>query len=91
MDIYYQSATNRIIDFKSSTYRLQTADIFDYEWDFESIQSVLGGTITRFTKKMAKITERRFSCRNDIGGIPKDLLLLKILQKNLLKNKSNKN
>ena len=54
MDIYYQSATNRIIDFKSSTYRLQTADIFDYEWDFESIQSVFGGTITRFTKKMAK-------------------------------------
>ena len=54
MDIYYQSASNRIIDFKSSTYRLQTADIFDYEWDFESIQSVLGGTITRFTKKMAK-------------------------------------
>ena len=56
MDIYYQSATNRIIDFKSSTYRLQTADIFDYEWDFESIQSVFGGTITRFTKKWQRKT-----------------------------------
>lgn len=54
MDIYYQSATNRIIDFKSSTYRLQTADVFDYEWNYESVQSIYGGTITRFTKKMAK-------------------------------------
>ena len=54
MDIYYQSASNRIIDFKSATYRLQTADVFDYEWNYESIQSVYGGTITRFTKKMAK-------------------------------------
>ena len=54
MDIYYQSASNRIIDFKSVTYRLQTADVFDYEWDFESVQSIYGGIITRFTKKMAK-------------------------------------
>ena len=87
MDIYYQSASNRIIDFKSSTYRLQTADIFDYEWDFESIQSVYGGTITRFTKKMAK-KDLKFTVKAPTKQGYYDALndLLEITEKDIVEN-----
>ena len=39
MEIYYQSATNQIINLKSPNYRLQTANVFNYEWEYESNQS----------------------------------------------------
>ena len=55
MEIYYQSATNQIINLKSPNYRLQTADVFNYEWEYESNQSTsYGCKITKFTKAISK-------------------------------------
>jgi len=55
MEIYYQSATNQIINLKSPNYRLQTANVFNYEWEYESNQSTsYGGKITKFTKAISK-------------------------------------
>ncbi|MEJ8734573.1 hypothetical protein [Mediterraneibacter sp. ICN-202921] len=55
MDIYYVNSKGVRLDLLKPPYCLQTGDIFDYEWGYESVDtSALAGRITDFTKGIAK-------------------------------------
>ena len=51
MDIYYVNSKGIRLDLLKPPYMLQTGDIFDYEWGYESVDtSALAGRITDFTR-----------------------------------------
>ena len=58
-DIYYINNKGERLDLLAPPYLLQTAEIFNYEWDYESVESsAVSSRITGFSKK---ITERPFT------------------------------
>lgn len=58
-DIYYVNNRGVKLDLLKTPYLLQTAELFDYEWKYESVESsAVSGRITNFAKE---ITERPFT------------------------------
>lgn len=58
-DIYYVNNRGVKLDLLKTPYLLQTAELFDYEWKYESVESsAVSGRITSFAKE---ITERPFT------------------------------
>ena len=55
MDIYYINSEGVRLDLLKPPYMLQTGDLFDYEWGYESVDtSALSGRITDFTRGITK-------------------------------------
>lgn len=52
-DIYYVNSAGTKLDLLSPPYLLQTGDLFDYEWDYDSTSTSLnGGEITEFYRSI---------------------------------------
>lgn len=50
MDIYYESSNGTTLKLLEGNYRLQTGDLFDYEWDYSETSGRRGGRITAFSR-----------------------------------------
>lgn len=51
MDIYYVNSRGIVLDLLELPYCLQTGDFFDYDWEYESVDtSALSSRITEFTR-----------------------------------------
>ena len=65
-EIYYVNSVGVCIDLLKPPYMLQTGDIFDYEWEFDSVNtSSVSGKITGFRrgvqKRMLKLSILNYS------------------------------
>ncbi|RDU22213.1 hypothetical protein [Anaerosacchariphilus polymeriproducens] len=57
MNVYYLNSKNKKIDFLSWPYMLQTADLFDYAWNYESsVNKRMGGKIIGFKRGIMERT-----------------------------------
>lgn len=56
MEIYYLSAKNEKLDLVSWPYRVQTGDILDYAWEYQSSAKRYGGKITSFNRVIQEKT-----------------------------------
>ena len=59
-DIYYVNSAGVKLDLLTPPYLLQTGDLFDYEWDYDSTSTSLnGGEITEFYRSIKEKDLRR--------------------------------
>ena len=49
-DIYYENHNGERIYLLAAPYRLQTGDLFNWSWDYDSTLGKKGGVITDFSK-----------------------------------------
>lgn len=55
VDIYYKNSRGREVHFTSWPYQLSESDFFDYEWDYDSVNSPgFGGRVTKMGRKVTK-------------------------------------
>lgn len=58
-DIYYVNSAGVRLDLLTTPYLLQTGDLFDYEWDYESVDS--SPTSARITSFMRSVKEKELT------------------------------